>query len=942
MKILILLMTLFLTTRLVFADAVIFSGQDVKALKYNLDLFGRSKVMGLNVDPSAGAGVAAPLGSIGMDYLTGEVYYKNGAGNTQWISWSGAIEGPANTFAAYDSNGILDAMPGWSYLNNATNYETVINPTVPATLTDYFALIDRVTFDNITTVGQYGSYIIDSNIGPTTATTIDNVTGLRSQMEFGPFATITNTPFIFEDANNTVAGAVIDNYNSMYIHPVFDHATMVNYRGVEVSALLGNTSAHANTGSFNAFQSNSSFGANSNMATVTSFSAFDNFQAGAVVDDYYFATHNTNINSTNVNSLTGLATNFQVGNAANTEVNFQNGVSIATNVYPGSKVVSWQGINFNPQFQAGSDLDDGNYLNLGGALDSTAINSFTDININTNIGSAVATTITNQTGININPNFAANATIGDYRGLNIRPNSAAGATITNSFTGLDIGSNSAIPVGGGGATGISVDMSNFTTTTQKYAASFQNGAFNANSPISSADPFFAMSMSANYMGGQFSIPNGSPVAGGEFVFGNNLAVSLLADDDMPADGTGLGLGFGVVGFVAQGAVTAGHTVEDFNLALGGFGIPAFSTGGTITNAVMFKALGALPQGGTLTIDNMFGFRAGAGLSLAGATNVWGISIEDPNAENFFEKSLAIDTGTKKVSAATVGLEIGNGKDLIAEGEILTKDSLSFEDPGVGTNKISFIADTLTADRAFIWPDSVGTAGYALVTDGAGILNWQIPNDVNAIKQSGNTFGVNVSMGTNDAFNVNIRTNGSNIATFDQNGFLAINGSAAPTASAALDVQGTDGAILYPRLTTVQRNALTAIAGMMIYNTTTSAFECYSTSWIPCGSAMVVDADLTLTAADSIAINTFVGFQQWRVQGGAAAVTLSGTPFGTTNPVDGSQITLVGTDDSFTVSLAYTDAADGYVGPDITIGKYDTVTVQYNSALDRYVFVSSSL
>lgn len=607
-------------------------------------------------DAAARLALTPGNGMIVIQLDTDELFeYDTGA--AAWFKIGGL--GPIGSFVGYvDPHGEPLPVPGWTFLADNTNYEVVVNPTIPNTLTDYFMLIDRASFDDITTMAQYGSHLIDSNIGPTLATTVDNVFGVKSQLELGAFATITNNVYVFEDSSSTAAGAVLPVYNSVYIHPVFDHATMAQCRGVEVSPQIGTGAAHANTGSYNAFQANANYGAQANMATVTVFSAFENFQAGAVVDDYYFVTSNININSTAVNSLTGLGSGFQVGNAAATTVAFYQGVYLGVNVLAGSKITSYQGISLNPQFQVGSDLDNGQYIQLGGSIDSTAVANFTDININMNIGAGAATTLAGYTGININPNFAAGATITDYRGLNVRPNTAVGATIGNSFTGIDIGINSAIPVGAGGATGISVDMSNFTTTTQKYAASFQNGAFDANSPISSADPFFAMSMSANYMGGQFSIPNGSPVAGGEFVFGNNLAVSLLADDDMPADGTGLGLGFGVVGFVAQGSVTAGNTVEDFNMAIGGFGIPASSTGGTITNAVMYKALGALPQGGTLTITNMFGFRAGAGLSLAGATNVWGISIEDPGAENFFDKSLAIGTATKKVSNASVGLEIG--------------------------------------------------------------------------------------------------------------------------------------------------------------------------------------------------------------------------------------------------------------------------------------------
>lgn len=54
----------------------------------------------------------------------------------------------------------------------------------------------------------------------------------------------------------------------------------------------------------------------------------------------------------------------------------------------------------------------------------------------------------------------------------------------------------------------------------------------------------------------------------------------------------------------------------------------------------------------------------------------------------------------------------------------------------------------------------------------------------------------------------------------------------PTTSAALDISGTAGALLLPRLTTTQRDALTATNGMLIYNTTNGVLEAYeSGSWV---------------------------------------------------------------------------------------------------------------
>lgn len=52
----------------------------------------------------------------------------------------------------------------------------------------------------------------------------------------------------------------------------------------------------------------------------------------------------------------------------------------------------------------------------------------------------------------------------------------------------------------------------------------------------------------------------------------------------------------------------------------------------------------------------------------------------------------------------------------------------------------------------------------------------------------------------------------------------IGANADPVGGAVLELQSTTGALLLPRMTTVQRNALAAVDGMGIYNTTTTQFE----------------------------------------------------------------------------------------------------------------------
>ena len=65
--------------------------------------------------------------------------------------------------------------------------------------------------------------------------------------------------------------------------------------------------------------------------------------------------------------------------------------------------------------------------------------------------------------------------------------------------------------------------------------------------------------------------------------------------------------------------------------------------------------------------------------------------------------------------------------------------------------------------------------------------------------------------------------GSEKMRIDSTGNVGI-GTTSPAASAKLDIGGTTGALLVPRLTTTERNALTAVNGMIIYNTTDNQMQ----------------------------------------------------------------------------------------------------------------------
>jgi hypothetical protein len=155
----------------------------------------------------------------------------------------------------------------------------------------------------------------------------------------------------------------------------------------------------------------------------------------------------------------------------------------------------------------------------------------------------------------------------------------------------------------------------------------------------------------------------------------------------------------------------------------------------------------------------------------------------------------------------------------------------------------------------------------------------------------------------------------------------------------LKIADATGYIHLPLHTTAERTALTADEGFMVYDTDIGTVMVYDgIVWRRAGGVSnTITDDLTLTASDTVAIDATQGLQTFRVQGNAAAITMSTTPFGTTPPDDGAIIYLVGNDDTNTVTISPNDAADGcLMDGDVILTKGAVVGFMWVNALDRYV------
>jgi hypothetical protein len=161
-----------------------------------------------------------------------------------------------------------------------------------------------------------------------------------------------------------------------------------------------------------------------------------------------------------------------------------------------------------------------------------------------------------------------------------------------------------------------------------------------------------------------------------------------------------------------------------------------------------------------------------------------------------------------------------------------------------------------------------------------------------------------------------------------------------TFSAFIQFSNTDY-IKLPVGTTAQRPGSPA-AGMIRYNSDQTSFEGHNgTAWAPVGGGGYdVSATQSITAGGDISSSTTNVRQQRPIQGNAAAVDASITPFGTAGGwKDGTEILLIGISDANSVVLTYNDAAKGIVGnfSTLELTKYRTASFTYNLTLDRWIY-----
>lgn len=603
---------------------------------------------------------------------------------TASISPSDVTGGTANSVAGFDSTGALESVPGWA--------------------------ID-------TTSGGLNELLTWQPNGLTQSTTLNTLNFNSDPLQNSPNETLVAQSIGMSiDVNNTG----------------FNIGTAGQYGGT--LALNVNHQGSSNIGSSYALSMNHNFGNGTDPFTMKGWAysyGFGTTNANVTIDGqfqgYGFQPNiDLSANGTNNFSVNAFYDFANIAIPVHGYTSFSSGPAIASI----ANNSNYTGINLNPTVATFTGNAGFTGVAVGGNLTTLGTSGYQGVTVNPNINSMPASS--GFTGVNVGGNITTLGSNG-YQGVNINPQ------ISNAAAG--------------GSTGLNINMSGIAGSTNIKAIDAQEGQVSiSNNNLKNGQPglqvgsqintatsgAFGGVFGNNQLGGSLQIASGFPISG-DFGFGNNLGVSIDAQDNMAPDGSGLGLGFSMNGFVTAFGIATGKTFDTLNFMAAGASNGGVGSG-TFTNVNMFRALGLVPGAGSAVITNQIGFKVDSFFSSLSPTNVWGFFCDDVNADNYLAKSLAIGTTTKKVTAGTTGLEIKTTDFVLDGGDqyitamsaagVVTNDAagkLISVAPGTSGNVLTSTGTAWVSAAASggtpAAPTSVKTANYTILsTDGTVLVD----------------------------------------------------------------------------------------------------------------------------------------------------------------------------------------------------------------------------
>ena len=493
---------------------------------------------------------------------------------------------------------------------------------------------------------------------------------------------------------------------------------------------------------------------------------------------------------------------------------------------------SLQGFGFNPNIQAGSTVNNVSWGYSNPGIDS-AINNFSGFNVN---GSGLSAP-QNFYGVSIGPNFAG--TISNFQGINIGTGSD---NLIDQFIGVNINGD----IIGSSLAGVNV------TTTAVLDTNFSG--INVNPTISGALTFAA--------GVNVSMDNVTVFPG----VASSVVIQDLTYtcDQVGVDGDNISIEY-----------TSGGTAGSEVVSVAGVAISVQIENGVSTATQIKAAIEGTIAAAALVNVTISGVGSNTQVTVA-ATNLAGGVYAGQKYAALFDGDVSITgslqfNGSLSVGAlnafASQALSDGGGTpssihSLITQPTVAANVTVANADLlGVNTAGLISIGDNATVTTAFLGVaalglpavlsmgtgstvDNVAGAVFALSLDATatgGTVDrvylcraLALPNGITTVNK---LYGYAMDLPFGDPGTVTWGFYESpGVHNYFQ-GDLLIGGTAGSddvvtNTSVALEIKSTTKAFLNARMTTTERDALTAVNGMQLYNTTTDKLQVYAAgSWV---------------------------------------------------------------------------------------------------------------
>ncbi len=393
--------------------------------------------------------------------------------------------------------------------------------------------------------------------------------------------------------------------------------------------------------------------------------------------------------------------------------------------------------------------------------------------------------------------------------------------------------------------------------------------------------------------------------GGWLAFGGGGG-DFMADGSVPMTG-GLDMAgnavYGVGSLTASGTITVGA-----NTGTDGYDVNFYGTYSALTGSRMFWDA------------SKSAFRAG---------NTPGNQWDDGNVGQF---SIAAGFDTIASGESAVSL----GRSTIASGAYSTAIGMESTASNSNTVAIGYNAQASSQSSMALGTYTTASGDYSLAagrwtTAGPAINAIALGSGVDNVNPMTNNTANSLGVGFNSTVPTFFVGPGSGIGAYGNVGIR----TTTPATSAALEIAGTDGALLLPRMSAAQQDALTGVDGMLIYNAETNKFRGRENgAWSDFGGGdFMANGSVPMTGGLDMAGNAVYG---------VGSLTASGTiTVGANTGADGYDVNFYGTAEAGTGSRLFWDASKSALRAGRVLGgSWDDGNVGNYSFASGYVSMAS--